>query len=120
MSPGRRARIAAEKDRLAQSTDLATPFRVQLSADRSIVAETDLPARAVREGRQAKDFAQILLESCQFTNIRADVKFPRLGIELSFLATDQHRRRMGLRRLRRVLSEPNGTAAHGHAVEDTR
>ena len=83
-----RTRIAAEKERLEQSTDLATPFRVQLSADRSIIAGPDLPALAVREGRQAKDFAQILLESCQFTNIRADVKFPRLGIELAFLATD--------------------------------
>ena len=83
-----KSRIAAERERLEHPTDLATPFRVQLSADRSIVAETDLPARAVREGRQAKDFAQILLESCQFTNIRADVKFPRLGIELAFLATD--------------------------------
>jgi DNA modification methylase len=83
-----KSRIAAEKERLEHPTDLATPFRVQLSAERSIAAETDLPARAVREGRQAKDFAQILLESCRFTNIRADVKFPRLGIELAFLATD--------------------------------
>ncbi len=84
-----RTRIATEKANLEQSTELAAPFRVQLSADRSIVAGTDLPALAVREGRQAKDFAQILLESSEFTNIRADVKFPRLGIELSFLATDR-------------------------------
>jgi len=83
-----KTRITVERERLAQLPDLATPFRVQLSADRRIVTGTDLTALAVREGRQAKDFAQILLESCEFTNIRPDVKFPRLGLELTFLATD--------------------------------
>ncbi len=83
-----RTRVEEERERLKQSTDLSTPFRVQLSADRNTTVGTDLPAIAVREGRQAKDFAQILLESCQFKNIRADVKFPRLGIELAFMAAD--------------------------------
>jgi hypothetical protein len=31
----------------------------------------------------------MLLESCEFVDIRSDVKFSRLGIELSFLAFDQ-------------------------------
>jgi hypothetical protein len=31
----------------------------------------------------------MLLESCDFVDIRSDVKFSRLGIELSFVALDQ-------------------------------
>ncbi len=46
-------------------------------------------AVAVQEGRQAKALAQILLEESGFVDIRSDVKFPKLGIELSFSATDQ-------------------------------
>jgi hypothetical protein len=49
----------------------------------------DFQARAVREGRQAKDLAGILLASCGFGDIRPDVKLSDLGIELSFLAIDQ-------------------------------
>jgi len=64
-------------------------MRVQLPAVRSTDDAVDFPARPVREGRQAKDFARMLLESCDFVDIRSDVKFSRLGIELSFLAFDQ-------------------------------
>ena len=49
----------------------------------------NFPAGAIREGRQAKDFARLLLESCEFVDIRSDVKLSRMGIELSFLASDQ-------------------------------
>jgi DNA modification methylase len=85
-----RERIADEAARLRRQESSATvPFRVHLPAVTSANEEADLQARAVREGRQAKDLAGILLESCGFVDIRPDVKLPTLGIELSFLAADQ-------------------------------
>ena len=84
------ARISGERKRLRQPEDLATtPFRVSIPATRSTGAGLDFPVRAAVEGRQAKDFAHLLLEHCEFVDIRADVKLPRLGIELNFLAVDQ-------------------------------
>ncbi len=72
-------RIADERDRLgAQGSSTSVPFRVELPAIEPAVDSEDFQARAVREGRQAKDLAGLLLESCGFTNIRADVK-PRAG-----------------------------------------
>jgi site-specific DNA-methyltransferase (adenine-specific) len=82
------ARIAEEKLNLREGR-APTSMRVQLPAVRSTDNAVDFPARPVREGRQAKDFAKMLLESCDFVDIRSDVKFSRLGIELSFLAFDQ-------------------------------
>jgi DNA modification methylase len=80
-------RVTEEKERLLRGEDAS--FRVSLPAIRSTDKKTEFPAHAVREGRQAKDFARMLLESCAFVDIRSDVKLPRLGIELSFLAFDQ-------------------------------
>jgi DNA modification methylase len=77
------ARIAEEKGSLHRSS------QVHLPALRSTEEAVDFPARPVREGIQAKDLARMLLESCEFVDIRSDVKFSRLGIELSFLAFDQ-------------------------------
>jgi site-specific DNA-methyltransferase (adenine-specific) len=83
-------RIEDEIARLRRQESLATgPFRVQLPAISSADESEDYQSRAVREGRQAKDLAGILLESCGFVEIRPDVKIPGLGIEVNFLATDQ-------------------------------
>jgi hypothetical protein len=49
----------------------------------------DVQARAVREGRQAKELARLLLEGCGFTDIREGVKPRGLGIVLDFVATDR-------------------------------
>jgi len=49
----------------------------------------DFLAGAVREGRQAKELARLLLEACGFTDIREDVKHRGIGIVLSFVAADQ-------------------------------
>ena len=62
---------------------------MRLPADTVHTTDLDPLTRAVLEGKQAKDVARVLLEACGFANIRADVKFPRMGIELSFVATDQ-------------------------------
>jgi hypothetical protein len=51
--------------------------------------DEDFQARAVRQGRQAKDLAGILLSTCGFVDIQADVKVAGLGIELNFVARDQ-------------------------------
>jgi DNA modification methylase len=81
-------RIAAELVRLQRPEPLEKPFRVRLPAISSVVEGEDFQARAVREGRQAKDLAAALLQDCGFADIRADVKLPRLGIELNFVAVD--------------------------------
>jgi site-specific DNA-methyltransferase (adenine-specific) len=83
-------RIAEEVARLGQPASVAsTPCKVSLPAASSGDESEDLLPRAVREGRQAKDLAGILLKSCGFIDIRSDVKLPGLGIELSFVAVDQ-------------------------------
>lgn len=84
------ARISEEVTGLHREGSLTTvPFRVQLPAVSSADEGEDFQARAVREGRQAKDLAGILLASCGFVEIVPDVKLSDLGIELSFLAVDQ-------------------------------
>ncbi|MGQ0616125.1 MAG: DNA-methyltransferase [Acidimicrobiia bacterium] len=83
-------RIEEETARLRRQASSATaPFRVQLPAVLSADESEDFQARAVREGRQAKDLAGILLDSCGFLEIRPDVKLAGLGIEVNFLAVDQ-------------------------------
>ncbi len=66
-----------------------TPYRVHLPAVPTAGQGRDLRARAIGEGRQAKDLAKILLADCGFVDIRPDVKLAGMGIELSFLAVDQ-------------------------------
>jgi len=83
-------RIAEEIERLHCREALsAKPFRVHLPAVSPVDDGEDFQARAVREGRQAKELAGIVLESCGFVDIRSNVKPPGLGIELNFVAFDQ-------------------------------
>jgi len=85
-----RDRVVHEIERLRQHETLAmTPFRVQLPAVSSADDAEDFQARAVREGRQAKDLARILLESCGFVDIKSDIKVAGLGVELNFVARDK-------------------------------
>jgi DNA modification methylase len=73
------ARVTSERDLLER--ERRAPPRAIPRGDRF--------ARAVDEGRQAREAAGILLAGCGFVDIRTDVKLPGLGIELSFLAKDQ-------------------------------
>jgi site-specific DNA-methyltransferase (adenine-specific) len=85
-----KARVMEERERLDRQDPLSNlPFRVQLPAVSSADETEDFQARAVREGRQAKDLAGILLGSCGFVNIQSNVKLSDLGIELNFVAEDQ-------------------------------
>lgn len=83
-------RVAEEREKIADLKSLAkNHFRVELPAVSPSHDEADFQARAVREGRQAKDLARILLKECGFTDIRANVKPTGLGIELNYVARDE-------------------------------
>ncbi len=72
-----------------QEATSSTPLRVQVPAALSADDDGDLLAQAVREGRQAKEVAGILLACCGFVDIRSDFKPRGLGVELNFVAFDQ-------------------------------
>ena len=84
-------RRVAERARPVSHTDdpERVPFRVELPAVAPVDDDDDVQSRAVREGRQARELAAILLEQCGFTDIRSEVKPRGLGIVLNFVATDQ-------------------------------
>ena len=82
------ARIDEEWKRLARD---AAPPRVIIPAIPSDEDTDDLgfQARAVREGKKARDLARLVLEACDFKDITANVKYTRLGVEVNFEARDQ-------------------------------
>lgn len=83
-------RITDERERTEAAKADATPaFRVELPAVAPTDDSVDFQARAVREGRQARELAEVLLRACGFVDIRAEVKPRGLGITLNFVATDQ-------------------------------
>jgi DNA modification methylase len=82
-----RERIDRERIAIAQ-VQRKDPFRVQLPAIAIADESEDFQARAVREGRQAKDLASIVLTAVGFSDVRSDVKQPGLGIVLNLVATD--------------------------------
>ncbi len=83
-------RIADERARKAtQQDESPMQFRVELPAVRPSAESEDFQARAVREGRQAKELARLVLEGCGFRNIREEVKPRRLGVVVNFVATDR-------------------------------
>ena len=86
-----RVRVAAEVVRVsAEDARRRSPFRtVELPAvpGPADPAE-DFQARAVREGRKAKELALVVLEQCGFTDVRTEVRYPVLGVEVNFLAKD--------------------------------
>lgn len=53
-----------------------------------VVAPEDPVDEAVRDGRQARDVAEVLLGECGFLELRRDVKPRGLGIVVSIVATD--------------------------------
>ncbi len=84
-----RKRITEEDERLSRQASLPSdPIRVDLPAVPRAEDGEDFQARAVREGRLAKEIARAVLEKCGFSEIRADVKLAGIGIELNFVARD--------------------------------
>ncbi len=89
-----RLRVVAEASPMAGSE--AGVVRVQVRPGPAIPAGSDGQcrlARALREGRSAKDVARIVLDDCGFVDIRSKVKLSGLGVELSFTALDRTGRR---------------------------
>lgn len=85
-------RILDERKRLARLAERdAAPPRVIIPA---IPSDEDLEdlgfqARAVREGKKARDLARLVLEESGFEDIVADVKYTDIGVEVNFEARDQ-------------------------------
>jgi site-specific DNA-methyltransferase (adenine-specific) len=86
-----RQRIADEQKRineLAADDDLV-PLRVTVgTASGAAPDNEDFQARAVREGRAARDLALQTLEQAGFKDIKKNVKF-RQGVEVNFVAKDK-------------------------------
>ena len=85
-----RVRVAREREALKrlQESD-GEPRRVVLSSGPPPASDKeDFQARAVREGRAARDLAREALERCGFSNIQPNVKLPE-GVEINFVALDQ-------------------------------
>jgi site-specific DNA-methyltransferase (adenine-specific) len=83
-----RERIDAERDRIKKNEDPDAVPSFRLPAVPGPAPENeDFQARAVREGKAAKDVARQLLEECDFTDVRDNVKLPG-GVEVNFSAQD--------------------------------
>jgi site-specific DNA-methyltransferase (adenine-specific) len=87
-------RVANEVERLAaRRRRKAEPLRVTISPAPHLAPEgEDFQARAVREGRAAKELAGLVLQECGFLEIQSDVRFPQ-GVEVNFEARDLTGRR---------------------------
>ena len=86
-----RSRVAAEAARVGQEDARlwSSARAVELPAVPAPPDPTeDFQDRAVREGRKAKELAGQVLEHCGFTAVRSDVRFPPLGVDVSFTARD--------------------------------
>ena len=86
-----RSRVAEELARVAEEdARRRSPFRtVELPAVPGPADPgEDFQARAVREGRQAKELALLALEQSGFADVRTDVRYPLLGVEVNFVARD--------------------------------
>lgn len=82
-------RIATERLRLKNNAEPAGAFKVELPATERLDAEESPRAAAIRQGRQARDVAQLLLEDSGFRNIREAVKPRGTGVEIDFVAEDR-------------------------------
>lgn len=83
-------RIAAEQTKREGPDSYDSP-EVRIPPVRTLstseAEDGDYQARAVREGRKARDIARALLRECGFTDIRQDVKHSS-GVQINFVARD--------------------------------
>ncbi len=79
-----RARIAEEMSGAADGTRAAEVPAVARPGDPG----EEPASRALREGRKAKEVAALVLTACGFSDLRTDVKYPALGVEVDFVARD--------------------------------
>lgn len=84
-----RLRVQAEVARHAGAEARSPHRRLALLAVPDLADPQDAPqVRAVREGRQAKELARLVVEHCGFGDVRTDVRYPALGVEVSLVARD--------------------------------
>ncbi|MGH9129805.1 MAG: DNA-methyltransferase [Acidimicrobiales bacterium] len=86
-----RLRVAEEVARVAEEDSRRrSPFRTVelLAVPGPADPGEDFQARAVREGRQAKELAALVLSHCGFVDVRTGVRYPMLGVEVNFVARD--------------------------------
>ncbi len=82
-------RVEEERLRIERCNErFREPLRVALPGVPSPDSEEDFQARAVREGKAAKEIARLVLEACGFSEIVPDLRFPE-GVEVNFEARDQ-------------------------------
>jgi site-specific DNA-methyltransferase (adenine-specific) len=82
------ARVGEERLRLARESS-NPPMKVSLPAVPAPAdAEEDFQARAVREGRAAKEIARAVIDEAGFTDIQKDQRQPG-GVEVNFSARDR-------------------------------
>jgi DNA modification methylase len=85
-----RERVGQEIERLAQPPADDAPLSLVLPAvPAGEAGDGDFQARAVREGRAAKDVALELLRGCGFEDIKPNVKVSEGGVEVNFKAYDR-------------------------------
>ncbi|MDQ6854339.1 MAG: site-specific DNA-methyltransferase [Actinomycetota bacterium] len=86
-----RQRVEKEQARKAEQQGGADePLSFVLPAvPASAGSDEDFQARAVREGRAAKEVAAALLQGCGFEAITRDVRLSQGGVEVNFQAYDQ-------------------------------
>ena len=120
--PERKHASPRRRERLRQPDDArryAVPCQPPRHTFRPTTPSTSRRAPSAKEGRR-RTSPDLLLESCDFVDIRADVKFSAAGDRAQLPRRRPDGPRMGLRRVRRILLQPGRTAAHRHAVEGAR
>ncbi|MDQ3981442.1 MAG: site-specific DNA-methyltransferase [Actinomycetota bacterium] len=80
-------RIAEERDELSRLKEAGLRREVRLGVDRHERADEPFQARAVRQGKRAKEIAREVLEHCGFRDIVQDHRFMS-GVEINFAAVD--------------------------------
>jgi DNA modification methylase len=88
-----RAVVPPGRGRSAAATDgpgdvVAAGAGDSTDGDGADPADIALVAGAVRQGRKARDLAADALAAAGFTQVQGDVRFPELGVEVSFAAVD--------------------------------
>lgn len=85
-----KTRIKEEKAKLSARRKSVLPaVEIPAVAVEQEAGQGDFQARAVREGRKAKELALSLLENCGFSDVRSDVRIPSIGMDINFLAQDK-------------------------------
>jgi site-specific DNA-methyltransferase (adenine-specific) len=93
----------AAKERVAEERRARARAETRPSVARRVVvaparptddggADDDFQARSVRQGQKARLLAREALEECGFADIRPDVRYADLGVEVNFSARDRRGR----------------------------